>query len=215
MTLISDDDVSAFTRSLIGEATAKHWTDVEIALYVEMAMMQVNTKYWYLLAPTEAKVWKESLSASTPFVSLPDDCAKVLRVEVGETRKLLRKIEPDELWKYSEYDDGAAATHYLHVWYLEYYDATTDFPEALRPLIAVEAAIMAKTKDTGAVDAGIMSLHRKFEEAALVFLATDSMYQPTHFGDYEQEQAFTCSNPCAWAFKENKIYLYKSYSEDD
>lgn len=215
MTLISDDDVTDFTRSLIGEATAKHWTDVEIALYIEMAMMKVNTKYWYLLAPTEVQVSATSLSAATEYVSLPDDCAKVLRVEVAETRKLLRKIEPDELWKYSVYDDGAAATSYLNIWFLEYYDATTDFPEALRPLIAIEAALMAKTKDTGAVDAGILSLHRQFEESAIAFLSTDSMYEPTVFGDSAQEEAYTDSNPCAWAFKENKIYLYKSYAEED
>ena len=215
MTLISDADITAFTRSLIGEATAKHWTDVEIALYVEMAMMAVNTRYWYLLAPTEVQVSATSLSAATEYVSLPSDCAKVLRVEVAETRKLLRKIEPDELWKYSVYDDGAAATSYLNIWFLEYYDATTDFPEALRPLIAIEAAIMAKTKDTGAVDAGILNLQRRFEETAIAFLSTDSMYEPTVFGDFAQEEAYTDSNPCAWAFKENKIYLYKSYSEDD
>ena len=215
MTLISDADITAFTRSLIGEATAKHWSDVEIALYVEMAMMKVNTKYWHLLAPTEVQVSAASLSANTEYVSMPDDCAKVLRVEVAETRKLLRKIEADEVWKYSVYDDGAAATSYLNIWFLEYYDATTDFPEALRPLIAIEAAIMAKTKDTGAVDAGILNLCREFEDTARVFFATDSMYEPTIFGDYEQEDAYTSSNPCAWAFKENKIYLYKSYSEDD
>jgi len=215
MTLISDADITAFTRSLIGEATAKHWTDVEIALYVEMAMMIVNTKFWYLLAPTEAAVNPTSLVANTSYVSQPTNCAKVLRVEVAETRKLLRKIELDELWKYSAYDDGAAATSYLNVWYLEYYNATTDFPEALRPLIACEAAVMAKTKDTGAVDAGIMSLHRKFEEAALAFLATDSMYEPTVFGDFAQEEAYTDSNPCAWSFRDGYVFLWKSYSEDD
>ena len=214
MTLISDDDVTAFTRSLIGEGTAKHWTDVEIALYIEMAMMKVNTLYWYLLAPTEVQVSATSLSAATEYVSIPSDCAKVLRVEVAETRKLLRKIEADELWKYSVYDDGAAATGYLNIWFLEYYDATTDFPEALRPLIAVEAAIMAKTKDTGAVDAGILNLRREFKETATTFLCTDSMYEPTVFGDYELEESYTRDNPCAWAFKENKIYLYKTYSED-
>lgn len=215
MTLISDDDVTAFTRSLIGEATEKHWTDVEIALYVEMAMMKVNTRYWYLLAPTEAQVEATSLSANTEYVSLPTDAAKILRVEVAETRKLLRKIEADEVWKYSVYDDGAAATSYLNIWFLEYYDATTDFPEALRPLIAIEAAIMAKTKDTGAVDAGILNLRKEFAETATTFLSTDSMYEPTVFGDFEQEEAYTDSNPCAWAFKENKIYLYKSYAESD
>jgi len=215
MTLISSDDITAFTRSLIGEATEKHWTDVEIALYIEMAMMIVNTKYWYLLAPTEAAVNPTSLVAATSYVSQPTNCAKVLRVEVAETRKLLRKIELDELWKYSAYDDGTTVSSYLNVWYLEYENSVEDFPEALRPLIAVEAAVMAKTKDSGAVDAGIMSLHRKFEEAAQVFLATDSMYEPTVFGDFAQEEAYTDSNPCAWSFRDGYIFLWKSYAEDD
>jgi len=210
---MSDDDITSLARSLMAEATAKFWTDDEVTLYIKVAMTNIQNKYWYLLAPSEAKVWKESLSASTPFVSLPDDCAKVLRIEVGETRKLLRKIEPDELWKYSEYDDGAAATHYLHVWYLEYYDATTDFPVALRPLIAVEAALLAVTKDKNI--SHINALHDKFESNALDFLSTDSMYEPTVFGDFAQEEAYTDSNPCAWAFRDGKIYLYKSYSEDD
>jgi len=215
MTLISNADVTAFTRSLIGEATAKHWTDVEIALYIEMAMMKVNSKYWYLLAPTEIAVNPTSLVANTSYVSQPTNCAKVLRVEVAATRKLLGKIEVDELWKYSPYDDGAASASYLNVWYLEYYSAPEDFPEALRPLIAIEAALMAKTKDSGAVDAGILSLHRQFEETAIAFLSTDSMYEPTIFGDYEREDSYTRDNPCAWSFRDGYIFLWKSYYEDD
>ena len=212
---IIDDDCTDFIRSLIGEATEKHWTDDEITLYKKMGMVAVNSRYWYMLAPTEAQISATSLTASQAYVDLPDDCAKVLRVEVAETRDLLRKIEADEVWKYSVYDDGAAATNYLNIWFLEYYDAVTDFPEALRPLIAIEAAIYAKTKDTGAVDAGILNLQRKFEETAIAFLSTDSMYEPTIFGDSELEQGYTSDNPCAWAFKEGKIYLYKTYSEDD
>ena len=213
MAIIDDDDVTDFIRSLIGEETAKHWTDAEITLYKKMGMVAVNSKYWYLLAPTEVKVVSTDLAASTEYVSIPDDCAKVLRVEVAETRKLLRKIEVDELWKYSEYDDGAASSGYLDIWYLEYYDTVTDFPETLRPLIAIEAVIYAFSKDKG-IDAGILNLQRKFEETAIAFLATDSMYEPTIFGDQELERGYTDDNPCAWCFRDGKIHLYKGYDED-
>ena len=140
------------------------------------------------------------------------DCAKVLRIEVAEDRKLLRKIEPDELWKYSVYNDGAAAADYLNIWYLEYYDEVTDFPAALRPLIAFEAVAYARAKD-GGLDAPLMAMQQKAESDAMTFLSTDSPYEATIFGDFEQEQAYTGDNPCAWAFKDNRIYLYKYYNE--
>ena len=211
MTVMSDTDITSLARSLIAEATEKFWTDEEITLYIKVAMTNVQNKYWYLLAPTDAKVAETNLVAATESVSLPTDCAKVLRVEVAETRALLRKIEPNELWKFSVYDDGAAAANYLNIWYLEYYDATTDFPVALRPLIACEAALLAATKDKNINH--INALYNKFEDAALIFLSTDSMYEPTIMGDYELGQQYTDSNPCAWAFRDGKIYLYKGYSE--
>lgn len=212
MTVISDSDITALTRSLIGEATADFWTDAEITLYIKVAMTNIQNKYWYLLAPTEAKVAPTSLVASIEKVALPTDCAKVLKVEVASNRKILRKIETDELFKYSIYDDGAAATNYLNIWYLEYYDSTTDFPVALRPLIAAEAAVLAKVKDEN-VTPGLAAIYAKFEDAALAFLSTDSPYEPTMFGDYEMEVAYTSTDPVAWCFRDGEIYLYKAYDE--
>ena len=213
MAVMSDSDVTLMVRSLIGESSAEYWTDAEVTLYIQVAMTNVQNKYWYLLAPTDAKVSNTDLSASTAYVSLPTDCAKVLRVEVASNRKLIRKIESDELYKYSEYDDGAAASGYLNIWYLEYYDATTDFPVALRPLIAVEAVRLAKTKDRG-IETDIESLQSRLESAALTFLASDTVYEPTIFGDYAQERSYTDDNPVAWTFRDGKIYFYKIYDED-
>ena len=210
MSTITDANVISFIRSLIGEATVKHWTDDEITLYKQFGMMEVMNKYWYLLAPMLAEVTATSLVANTEYVSYDADMAKILRVEVAETGKSLRKIEPDELWKYSEYDDGAAATNYLNVWWLSYSESVTEFPPALRPLIAMEAAMYAKLKDTGAVDGAMLRMYEKFEAAALTFLSTDSMYEPTVFGDYELEEGYTYANPCAWLFRSGKIYLYKT-----
>ena len=140
------------------------------------------------------------------------DCAKVLRVEVAETRKMLRYIEPDEFWKYSVYDDGAAAASYLNIHYLKNKSTVEDFPEALRPLVALEAVIFALTKDRG-IDADILAMHQRFEDNALTFLSTQSMYEPVIFGDYELEMSYTAANPVAWTFRDVRIYLYKYYSE--
>jgi len=200
-------------RSILNEATAKFWTDDEITLYKKFGMVAVVSKYWYLLAPTQAKVATASLVANTSYVGQPTDCAKVLRVEEATNRKLLRYIEPDEVWKYSLYDDGAAATDYLNIWYLEYYDEVTDFPEALRPLIAMEAVMFAKSKDEG-LDINIRAMHRRFEEIAVAFMATPVMYEPAIFGDYAQERAYTDDNPVAWSFRDGSIYLYKVYDEE-
>ena len=212
MAVISDDDVTNFIRYLLAESTADFWEDAEVTLYKKFGMISVLSKYWYLLAPTEAKVSATSLSANTAYVSQPTDCAKVLRVEVAEDRTLLRPIEPDELFKYSEYDDGAAATSYLNIWYLEYYDAVTDFPEALRPLIAFEAIFSGKLKDQS-ISADIAMRHKHYEDMAVAFLSTPHMYTPTIFGDYEQDRAYTDDNPCAWAFRDGNIYLYKAFDE--
>lgn len=210
MSTITDANVISFIRSLIGESTSKHWDDDEITLYKQFGMMEVMNKYWYLLAPMLAEVTATSLSANSAEVSYDDDMAKILRVEVAETGRALRKIEPDEFWKYSPYDDGAAATNYLNIWWLSYSETVTEFPPALRPLIAMEAAMYAKLKDTGAVDGAMQRMYEKFESAALTFLSTDSMYQPTMFGDSELEDGYTYTNPCAWCFRSGKIYLYKA-----
>jgi hypothetical protein len=159
------------------------------------------------------KVQPTSLAASTSYVGKPTDCAKVLRVEEATNRKLLRYIEPDEVWKYSEYDDGAASSNYLNIWYLEYADAVTDFPEAVRPLIAMEAILFAKSKDK-TLDVDIMAMHKRFEDTAVAFMSSQTMYEPAIFGDYAQERAYTDDNPVAWTFRDGSIYLYKIYDEE-
>ncbi len=102
----------------------------------------------------------------------------------------------------------------VHIGSQEYYDSVTDFPEALRPLIAIEAVIYAFSKDKG-IDPGILRLQQSFEENAINFLATDSPYEPTILGDFPLESGYTSDNPVAWLFKSNKIYLYKTFESDD
>ena len=208
MAIISADDVTDFVRSLIGETTAKHWSDVEIALYIKMGMMAIEASYWYMLAPLDKKIGQASLVANTAYVDIPDDCAKVIRVEVASTGDQLRFLEPDDLVQFEEYDDGAAATNYLNIWYLEHKDEVTDFPEPLRPLIALEAVIFGKTKDES-VDAGLLALHKRFEDIALNYMGTVQMQEPTLMGDLELEDKYTYDDPVGWMFREGAIYLYK------
>lgn len=304
--LITSANVTSFVRSLVGETTAKHWTDTEITLYIKFAMQIVMNKYWHLISPRDAKVVAASLVANTSYVEMPGasvgvasftgsglndatyggvyghranltyevvidgaspdtfkwskdggttfeattvaitgsaqdldngvtvtfaattghtsadlwnsacvstKASKVLRVERAETRELLRFIESNELWKFSLFDDGSASTDYLNVWYLEYKSTIGDFPEALRPLIAVEAVIFAFSKDKG-INPGILNLQRKFEESAIAYLSTESMYEPAMFGEYPLERTYTYANPSAWSYRDGRIYLYKAYDED-
>ena len=214
MAIISDTDVTAFVRSLLGEGTAKHWTDTEIALYIKFGMMAVESKYWYLLAPLDKKIGQASLVANTASISIPDDCAKIIKLEVASTGDMVRYIEPDDLSRYEEYDDGAASTNYFNIWYLEHKSATTDFPESLRPLIAIEAVMFGNTKD-GTVDGALVALHREFEGIALNFLGVSQIQEPALISDHELEDSYTYDNPVGWTFREGKIYLYKVRVSDE
>lgn len=204
---IDDDSASpeTFTWSKDG-GTSWQATGVNCAVTATTLDNGVTVTFAATTGHTDDEYWESDCIVS--------DCAKVLRVEVAEDRKALRKIEADEVWKYSVYDDGAASSNYLNVWYLKYYDSVTEFPLPLRPLIAFEAVAFARAKD-GGLDAPLMAIQQRFEEIAITFLSTDSPYEATIFSDYEQDEAFTRDNPCAWAFKSNKIYLYKDYDESD
>lgn len=208
MAIISDDDITAFTRSLLGEATEKHWTDTEVALYIKFGMMAVESKYWYLLAPLDKKIEQASLEASTATISIPTNCAKIIKLEVASTGDMVRYLEPDDLSRYEEYDDGAASTNYFNIWYLLHKSATTDFPESLRPLIAIEAVMFGNIKD-GTVDGALVALHREFESIALNFLGVPQIQEPALMDDYELEDKYTYTDPVGWSFREGAIYLYK------
>ena len=208
MAIISDTEITSFVRSLLGEGTAKHWTDDEVTLYIKFGMMAVESKYWYLLAPLDKKIGQASLVANTAYVSIPDDCAKIIKLEVASTGDMVRYIEPDDLSRYEEYDDGAASANHFNIWYLEHKSATTDFPESLRPLIAIEAVMFGNTKD-GTVDGALLALHREFESIALNFLGVSQVQEPALMDDYELEDKYTYTDPVGWSFREGKIYLYK------
>lgn len=208
MAVISAADVVSFTRSLLGEGTAKHWTDAEITLYIKFGVIAVQSKYWYLLAPLSKTLEQKSLTANQAYVTLNDDALKVIRVEVASSGDQLRYIEPDELFRFQEYDSGAAATNYLNIWYLEVNSAVTDFPEPFRPLIAIEAVIFGKTKDES-VDAGLLALHKRFEDIALNFMGVSQIQEPAMMDDYELEDRYTYVDPVAWTFRDGKVYLYE------
>jgi hypothetical protein len=305
--IITSANVTSFVRSLIGEETTQYWTDNEITLYIKFGMQAVMNKYWYLIAPRDAKVVQASLVASTSYIGMPgasvgaaaftgsglddatyggvyghradldyevqidgtgtpdtfkwskddgstyeattvaitgsaqdldngvtvtfaattghtsadlwdSDCvstnvSKILRVEVAEDRTLLRHIEANDVWRFSEFDDGSASSNYLNVWYLENKSTIGDFSEALRPLIAFEAVAFARAKD-GGLDGALLAMQRGFESSAITFLSTESMYEPAIFSDFTQDRQYTNDNPVGWCYRDGRIFLYKAYDED-
>jgi len=197
MTIYSEANVTSLTRSLIGEATAKFWTDDEITLYINAAMATIGAKFFYVLYPRYKTFADGAVTSGTATVDLPDNCQKIGKVEVKETKKQLRFIEEDEASEYTNWGDGEPVawsfkggaiwllptpditdTDYLQIWYMEYMDAVTDFPEELRPLIAVEAAILARTKDED-VTPDLLALQKRLSDSAWDSLSITQIQEPS------------------------------------
>ena len=137
------------------------------------------------------------------------DCSKIVKVEVASTGKQLRYINEDEIWKYDPYDDGGASSNYLNLWYLPVKTVVGDFPDAMRPLIAFEAASYGLLKDKS-LDAGFLRMKKQAEDAAIIAMSVAQMQEPFVMGDSgELITTYTSTNPVAWSFRDGKIYLYK------
>lgn len=136
------------------------------------------------------------------------DCNKIVKIEVASDGSQLRYIDEGEIWKYDLYNDGAASSNYLNVWYLKNKSVIGDFPETLRPLIAIEAIVFAMTKDRR-IDVDVLQLQKRFADIATIALAVAQVQEPTLLGDSELIDTYTSTNPVAWSFRDGRIYLYK------
>lgn len=212
LTIISDANVTSFIRSLVGESTAKYWTDDEITLYKQFGMMAVQSKYWYLIYPEKVKKATATMIATEDYIALPDNCFKIGKIEVYNNGngdgKHIRIIGTDEVHKYEGWDVGdpvaglfadsklylyptpnRTVTNFFRYWYLEYFDGVTDFPECLRPLIAIEAVLFAKTKDKN-VTVDVLAMQQRLEEIAYHALSMSQIQEPDIIGDYEVEDGY-------------------------
>jgi len=182
------------------------WTAITVNCAVTATTLDNGVTVTFLATTghTLADEWQSDCATTNMF--------KILRIEVAEDRKMVRQIEVDELFKYSASDDHSGSSDYFNIHYLSNKADIGDFPEALRPLIAIEAVIYALTKDRG-VSVDVLAMKKDFESNALVFLSTQQPYEPAILGDYEVEDSYTSTNPVAWCFRDGKIYLFKHYSE--
>lgn len=212
VTILTDDNVTAFIRSLIGESTAKYWTDDEIDLYKKFGMIAVQSKYWYLIYPEKVIKATATMTSGTDYIDKPTDCFKIGKLEVynngNGNGKHLHIIGTEEIHKYENWSTGdpvaaifaddkiylyptpnRTVTDFFRFWYVEYFDSVTDFPECLRPLIAIEAVIFAKTKDKN-VTVDILAMQQKLEEIAYHALAMSQIQEPDMIGDYALDEGY-------------------------
>ena len=206
---ISDADTTTFIRSLVGEATAKYWTDAEITLYKKMGMMVVMSRYWHLLAPIKQLVVSKGTVSGTATVDFPDDHFKPIKLEVAETKRTLAYVNPNELFKIGDWDatgtpilwtirDGkiylyptpdTTDTDYFNYWYLPYLGTIVDFPEPLRPIICIEAAILGRAKDKSVTN-DLIALRDLYEQDTLIAISVPQMQEAEMFRDYETAEMF-------------------------
>jgi len=199
--MITSANVTSFVRSLIGEATAKWWTDAEITLYVQFAMSRVQGEFYPWM--WDIKKTYTTLTFVAGVASLPSDCFKVSHVNDSEGHKIRGTIGENEYFKYTN-DTSAPTTHI--VWYMKAADEVTDFPDSMRALVAVEAAMLARGKNKE-ITADLFEMQKMFRQAATVDLSMTTVGQIQEMQDFSEERSFADG---AWMFDDGKIRLLQS-----
>lgn len=207
---LTDDNITAYIRSLVNESTASFWTDNDITLYKQIGMSVVQSSYFpYMKDRYKTYQLKGTTADSDTFDSvLSTDAWRITGVEIAETGARLRYITDNEYWKYAGWSPGepntwmfkagvvkliptpsATVSELFRVWYLPIMDSVSEFPECLRPLIAIEAVISAKVRDEN-VNQDILWLHKRYSDAAMIALTLDQMQEPIIMGDYELGEGY-------------------------
>ena len=205
---LSDDDVTNYIRSLVNEETAAFWTDADITLYKKMGMSIVQNTFYPFVKDKQKTFELATMTDGTNTITPNADAFRITGVEIAETGARLRHITDNEYWKYAEWDDGepiawmwkasaimliptpsATESEFFRIWYLPIMDAVTEFPECLRPLIALEAVISAKTRDEN-VTQDLLILHKRYSDAAMIALAMDQMQEPIIMSDFELSEGY-------------------------
>lgn len=200
-------NATALIRSLIGEATAKYWTTDEVTLYLQAAMVKVAAQYHPWLFNRYKNVSDLGVVSGTKDYDIVTDGYKLSHIQVKENGKKLRYINEDEYYKYAQWTGtyplvwtwvgdhirliptpGFTDTDYLLVWFIKNLDEITDFPDSLRALICVEAAILARTKNEDVTN-DLLVLRKEYEAAAIVDLQMTNADDVTQFGDFSEEDS--------------------------
>lgn len=197
------NNVTDFIRALVNESTASFWTTAQIALFEQAGMSKILSMYYPWLYTTH-KTWGDfATTAGDPdATSMPSNLYKVAYLCVKETGKEIDYISTREIWKYYGYGAGnamgwtwkankinlipapsASDTDYLEIHYMPILDAVTEFPDCMRPLIAVEAVIFAKVKDED-VTADLFKMQKDFQDAVMSDLTLHYIEAVDVFPDY-------------------------------
>jgi hypothetical protein len=199
-------NITDLIRSLIGEKTAKYWEAAEITLYLQLAMVKVQAQYGPWLFSRYKNVANFGTIANQADYDMVTDGYKLSNIQVKETGRKIRYIDENEYYKYAQSTTGtptvwtwvggkvrlmptpsATDSDYMLAWYVKNLDEVTDFPDSCRALIAVEAAILARTKNED-VSSDILMLRKEYELAVQVDLqmANDSDINVMH--DFTEEE---------------------------
>jgi len=168
-------------------------------------MNKVLSEFLPQLYPIYGTFEDFGITALDADYDLPSDCYRIAQIIVKETGNKLRWIPKAELYKYSDYDNGSpvawtykdGAVHliptpsatdsdYLEWHYMPKMTATTDFPDCLNPLIAIEGAVWACFKDQK-LPPSLLAMKQDYKLAALTDLTLASIEHVDVFPDYTEE----------------------------
>lgn len=202
-------NVTDFIRALVNESMASFWTPAQIALFEQAAMSKVLSMYYPWLYCTH-KDWADfAITAEDPDATvMPANLYKPAYLCVKETGRKLKYISNTRLWEYRGYgagdpfawtwkagkinvipDPSASKADYLELHYMPILDAVTEFPDCMRPLIAVEAVLFAKTKDED-VTADLFRMQKAFQDAVMTDLTLHYMEAVDIFEDFSLSESF-------------------------
>ena len=206
---MTDSEWELFVRSLIDEPIAKNWTQDEIAVYKKVGIIVTASAFFYSLAVTHKKCALRDKTADDPYIELPADFWKPVRIEFASNGEKLRYIQDDQLWKYDRvttvdtpevwmFEDGkiaqiptpgSTATNYWRLFYLPRFTTLANLPEELHPLVAIEAVISAKSKDED-VARDLLLKRQHYFNCANVSLAVQQLQEPEEMPDFDNSEEY-------------------------
>lgn len=204
----SSANVTDFCESLINEYNDnKYWAAGELTLYIQAAMSTLLSKYYPFLYPTLGTWADLGVTAGVTEYDYPTNCYKIAQILVKEDGDKLRYIPRNEIWKYREYAAGsvrgwchkagqihmipepsATDADYCEIHYMPLLDATTEFPDCMNPLIAIEAAILALLKDKYESPA-LFTLKKQYEMNVYTDLVLSAMHSPDYMLDFCEDDS--------------------------
>jgi len=202
----TESEVQDLLESSVNEYNAsKYWASGELTLYLKAAMSTLLSKYTPWLYH-EYGSWEDlGMVAGTTEYDKPSSCYRIYQILRKEDGAKLRFIPRDELFKYRDYDAGdvigwtfknnqvhvipepsATDADFAEIHYMPILDSVTEFPDSMRPLIAIEAATLALLKDKYE-SAALFQLKKAYEQNVYVELCMFT--PPSVFPDFMEEDS--------------------------